>query len=45
MYEKLGVDENDLKRAIEKHELAKDPEFNKITQDFMTKMQTKAIQA
>lgn len=35
MFEKLGVDENDIKRAIDKHNLANDPEFRKITQEFM----------
>ena len=43
MFEKLGVDDVDLKKAIEKHQLQKDPEFNKITTEFMTKMQTKAM--
>ena len=45
MYEKHGVDENDIKKAIEKYNLVKDPEFQKITQEFMVKIQTKAMQA
>lgn len=44
MFEKLGVDDIDLKIAIKKHELLEDPIFNKITQDFMVKMQAQMKQ-
>ena len=39
MFEKLGIDEDDLKLAIDKHGLSKDPEFIKITQEVMTRVQ------
>ena len=40
-----GIDEDSLTAAMEKHKLQNDPEFKKILQEYMQKIQEKAIAA